>query len=572
MSGTTIPSAPAAASSAVGAADPITTEIIRHGLDAAADGMRVALQRTAFSPIIYEAMDFACALYDREVRLLAQARALPMFIGTLSFCIESAVEQIGGEQNLEPGDVIFSTYGYDIGSHQQDATVVIPSFFEGELIGYAAIKAHHMDIGAKEIYCTDTRDVFQEGAIFPSVKIYRAGVKQEEMYRTIIANSRMPEALAGDLAAQVSAAHIGLAALDQILQRYGLETFRISVERMLDHGDALLKNLIESLPDGRYVASGSMDNNGITTEPVPIEVAVEISGGDVVVDFTNAPPEQPGPINCPLATTVSASRVAIMSISGATESANEGFFRRVKVRTKPGTLFDPNPPAPIYMYFWPAMQAVDLIHKALASAMPDRVPAGNGGDICNVNWWGVDEDGKFWGAGNAHSVGQGADAAGDGRAPLVHITAGVRNTPAEVFEAKRPLLLEKFELGTDSGGAGRHRGGPGLDVHYRVLRDLEITAPIDRTQLLPWGLEGGGPARANRFAVRFPDGTVTEYQKVTGLKVPAGSVVEVHTGGGGGFGPASEREVEAVLHDVREGYISEEAARADYPHAFEPAA
>ena len=187
-------------------ADPITTEVIRHGLDSAADQMRLALRRSAFSPIIYEISDFSAALYDAEVRLLAQAQSLPMFLGTLSFCIQTAVEKAGGVARLEPGDVIFSTYGYDIGSHQQDATIVVPAFVDGELVGYAAVKAHHMDIGAKEIYCTDTTDIFQEGAIFPSVKLYRRGELDRDMYRTILANSRLPTALAGDLQAQIGAA------------------------------------------------------------------------------------------------------------------------------------------------------------------------------------------------------------------------------------------------------------------------------------------------------------------------------------------------------------------------------
>jgi N-methylhydantoinase B len=551
-------------------ADPVTTEIIRHGLDAAADLMKVTLRRAAFSPIIYEVTDFACALYDREVRLLAQARALPMFLGTLSFCIESSLRRIGGEEQLQPGDVIFSTYGYDIGSHQQDATIVVPSFHDGRLVGYAVIKAHHMDIGAKATYCTDTTDIFQEGAIFPSVMLYRAGVLQEEMYRTILANSRMPQALAGDLAAQVAAAKAGLSGLERILDRYGLETFEASVERMLDHGEALVREVFAALPDGRYVAEGALDNDGITTDPVPFEVALEIDGSDIVVDFTAAPPQTAGPVNCPLATTVSAARIAIMVLAGGGESANEGFFRPVQVRTTTGTIFDPEPPAPIYMYYWPAMIAVDVIHRALADAMPDLVPAGSGGDLCALNWWGTDDDGRFWADGQDHLIGQGAAADGDGRAPLMHITgSGIRNMPAEVFEARRPVVTERCEYAVDSGGSGSHRGGLGVDIHYRVLRDVQVTAPIERTTTPPWGLHGGAEGRPNGLRVRYPDGRVEELQKVTGLRLPAGSTLEVLTGGGGGFGPAGERTAEAVHEDVREGYVSLDAARRDYPHAFE---
>ena len=172
--------------------------------------MKIALRRTAFSPIVYDMIDFCCALYDRDVRLLAQAQATPLFLGTMGFCIDACVRAIGGEEALEPGDVLFSTYAYDIGSHPQDAAIVVPAFLEGGVIGYAAVKAHHMDIGAIEPFCTATTDNFQEGAIFPGVRIFRGGRRDEDMYRTVLANSRLPAALAGDLNAQIVAANVGL--------------------------------------------------------------------------------------------------------------------------------------------------------------------------------------------------------------------------------------------------------------------------------------------------------------------------------------------------------------------------
>ena len=549
--------------------DPITTEVIRHGLGAAADQMGLALRRTAFSAAIYEITDFAAALYDREIRLLSQSKSVPLFHGTLSFCIESAVRKSGGEEKLEPGDVILTTDGYDIGAHPQDLTIVVPAFFEEVLVGYAAIKAHHLDIGAKDLYCTDTIDVFQEGTIFPGVKLYRAGVLEDDTYRILLANSRLPQALAGDLNAQVGAAKTGVSALDRLIGRYGRERFQESLERMFDHGEALTRGIFESIPDGRYVSQGAMDNNGITDELVPFEVAVEVKGSDVVVDFSNAPPEQAGPINCPLPTTVSAARLAIMGFAGGSQSANEGHFRPIDVRTTPGTMFHPRPPAPIFMYFWPALQAVDLIHTALSEAMPEAVPAGNGGDHGFISWWGKDADGTLWGDAMDHIVGQGATHDGDGGCPLMHIAAScVRSTPVEVWEARRPFVVEQYEYASDSGGAGRFRGGLGIDVGYRALSDCYVTVAWDRTKTAPWGLYEGRSARPMRFRILSPDGLAGEYGKVTRLEVPKGALLEIQTGGGGGFGPPHEREPKAVLQDIRDGYISEDAARRDYPHAF----
>jgi N-methylhydantoinase B len=230
-------------------------------------------------------------------------------------------------------------------------------------------------------------------------------------------------------------------------------------------------------------------------------------------------------------------------------------------------MFHPVAPTPIYMYYWPAMQAVDVIHRALADALPEAVPAGSGGDLGSFLPWRTEDDGTFWADGFDHLMGQGASHDGDGRAPLMHITgSGIRSTPVEVIEARRPFLVERYELAQDSGGAGRFRGGPGIDVHYRVLRDVFLTLPWERTKTPPWGLQGGHPGRPNRFRVRNPDGSTQEHGKATGLRVGAGAVMEVSTGGGGGgFGPPHERELAAIEADIREGYVSAESARRDYP-------
>jgi N-methylhydantoinase B len=554
-------------------ADPITTEVIRHGLNSAAEQMKIALRRTAFSPVIYEMIDFCCALYDRDIRLLAQAQALPAFLGTMNFCVEACVRSVGGEEALEEGDIIFSTYGFDIGSHSQDAAVVAPAFVDGELVGYAAVKAHHLDIAAKEPYCTDTTDNFQEGVIFPGVKLYRRGELQTDMFRTIVANSRLPVALQGDLNAEILALKMGVTALTRVIERYGLATFTVSVERMFDHGEAVLRTFLERIPDGRYVQSGAMDSNGVSEDLVPFEVAVEVHGSDIVVDFTNSPPEQGGPVNCPLPTTASIARLAILSVSGGNELINEGHLRPIEIRTKPGTMYHPRPPAPIFLYGWAAMQALDVILRALSDAMPEGVPAGSGGDLCAIMWWGRKPDGGFWVDGSDHFAGQGALSYADGPPPMMHIAiSGIRNIPAETLETRSPVILRRFELDQDSGGAGRFRGGLGMQLEYELREDSMLMSTVERTRTAPWGLGGGLEGTTNIVRTTLPDGSVHEFGKVTGLAMAAGTRFQIRTGGGGGFGPPSERDPAAVHADVREGYVSEQRARKDYPHAFAAAA
>ena len=550
--------------------DPVTTEIVRNGLVTAAEHMKVALRRMAFSPVIYEMYDFACALFDKRTRVLGQARGMPLFLGTLGPSVLAIVEAVGGEEALRPGDVLFSTYGYHIGSHQQDAAVVLPAFRGEDLVGYAAVKAHHLDIGAKDPYCTDTTDIFQEGVIFPGVHLWREGVRQEDLYRTLVANSRLPQALEGDLNAEIAAARIGLRELVALMDRYGMEQFEACVETMFDHGEALVRDFLRGVPDGRYVAGAAMDDNGVDRELLPFEIAVEISDSDITIDMTNCPPQQPGPINCPFPTTLSAARCALLSLAGGASDANEGYFRPLSLRTKPGTLFHPEPPAPIFLFGWPAIVAVDVIHRALADALPGRVPAGSGGDLCSFMMWGHGADGELWITGADHTVGQGAWRGSDGGAPLIVIaTSGERNMPVEVMEARFPFLVERLELAQDSGGAGEQHGGCGVDQDYRVLEEFFLTSNFERTRTPPWGLDGGRQGRPNAWGVRDADGRLELLPKVTGLKLPRGATIVVRTGGGGGWGDPARRPVERVQNDLRNGYVSEEAASRDYPHAFD---
>jgi N-methylhydantoinase B len=558
-------------SQGAGDADPITTEVVRHSLNSAANQMKRALVRTAFSPIIYEVLDFAVAIYDRDIRLLAQAPSLPLFMGTMNFCVEEAVKAVGGEEKLAPGDILMYNYPYGTGSHPQDLAMVMPVFYrDQELIGYTTIKGHWLDIGGKEPYSTDTVDVFQEGTIFPGVKLYNAGVLVDDIYRMAVANTRVPKMVAGDMNAQVVGVRTGATGLLRVVERFGLEAFTSAVERMYDHGEAVVRSYFENIPDGTYHGRGEMDNNGLDDEPVPFELTVEVKGSAVRIDYSNAPGQHPGPINCPVPSTISASRIAISMLAGGGEAPNEGHFRAIEVVTRPGTMFHPLAPAPCFLYGWPAMQSIEVIYQALSKAMPQAVPAMSGGDICALVWWGEREDsGEPWADGSPHPVGQGAHQAGDGDTNLHIAESATRFAPVEVWEAKNPWLLEKVELATDSCGPGRYRGGLGVDMFFHMLEDAYVTSAVERSKNAPWGLQGGGLARSNGAALRRPDGSRQEFAKATRLLVPKGTTLELYCGGGGGFGPPPERPRNSVLEDIREGYISEEFARRHYPHAFD---
>jgi len=552
-------------------ADPITTEVVRHALNSAANQMKRALVRTAFSPVIYEVLDFAVAIYDPQMRLLAQAPSLPMFMGTLNFCVEEAVKAIGGEANMFPGDMIMYNWPYGTGSHPQDLAVVNPVYLDdGELIGYTAIKGHWLDIAGKDPYCTDTVDVFQEGTVYPGVKIYKRGELNDDIYRMVVANSRVPKFVAGDLNAQVVGCRVGASSFVEVVKRFGREEFRNAVEAMFDHGERVVRSYFESIPDGRYVGQGEMDSDGITDAAIPFEVVVEIEGSNVRLDFTAVPETRAGPVNCPLPSTISASRVAISMLAGYGEAPHEGHFRPVEVVTRPGTMFHPLPPAPCFLYGWPALQAIEVIYNAISKALPAAVPAQSGGCIASVVYWGTRQaTGEPWADGSPHPTGQGAFKGGDG-GTMLHISeSATRFSPIEVWEAKNPWIMDRMALAQDSCGPGEWRGGPGIDFHFRMTEDTFITTAVERTKNAPWGLAGGGSARPNGVGVRFPDGRFESLPKTTRFVVPKDAVLELSTGGGGGYGAPADRPKAAVEADLKAGYISEEFARQHYPHAFD---
>jgi N-methylhydantoinase B len=272
-----------------------------------------------------------------------------------------------------------------------------------------------------------------------------------------------------------------------------------------------------------------------------------------------------------LPTTVATARLGMMGLLGGADLPNEGHFRPISVRVKPRSMFWPSPPAPIFLYGWGPDQATEAMHRAMSPVLRCAVPAGSGGDLCGFILWGTDAEGNFWITGMDHPVGHGGSEGSDATAPLFVIScSGIRTTPTEVVESRSPLIVERYELAPDSFGAGRHRGGCGVDITYRFLEEAYITSVFERTLYPPWGLYGGAEGRTNDLEIVFPDGSSDHYQKTTRTRIPAGSVLQVRTGGGGGYGPPSERDPAAVRGDVEDGYLSVEKAQKDYLQVYQP--
>ena len=547
--------------------DPITSEIIRNSLNSAAEQMKKALVRSAFSPIIYEVLDFASAIYDKNFCMLSQSPSLPGFMGTLSFCVEQAVKEVGGEENIFDGDIIIYNNPYGSGSHSQDAALVKPVFIENKLIGYTAIKAHWLDTGGKEPYSTDTVDVFQEGTIYPGLKLYKQGKLEEDIFKLIKANSRVPKAIEGDLNAQLNGIIAGANALKRIVNKFGYELFYASVLEIYEHGEKLVRKSLQKIPDGTYSGFGQMDSNGVDEGVVKFKISIEVKGSDLILDFTDAPDQQNGPINCPLPSTVSKARVAFSMMAGNGEQPNEGFFRPLIVKTKKGTMFNPVSPAPCFLNGWPGLQVIEVIYRILSEKLPEAFPASSGGCLAAAVWWGKREkDGEPWADGAPHPVGQGGFYNGDGVTSMHHNSAGTRISPTEIWESKNPWLINKIELAKDSCGAGEFRGGLGLDLEFEMIEETFITTVVERTKNPPWGIKDGKAGRANNVQVIKKNGDKFFMPKQSGYKLDKGDKIIFLTGGGGGYGNPEFRKIEKIENDLKQEYLSKKYVEENFKH------
>lgn len=543
----------------------ITTEVIRYELVSAVEEIKRIFKRTTTLAVLYELNDFGISAFDASYNLIADAPGLPIFSGTLNFCVKSCVEQVGLE-NLAPGDVLTTTVPFDTGGQPVDAALVAPVFAGDQIVAYTALKAHAGDLGAIDPYPTSSTDMFQEGLMLPAVWLYRRGELVEEIARLIKANSRIPQTTLMSFLAGASAIRAGGRRISAVAERYGTETFRAAIAEIIAHGEKVARAAIEQIPDGTWEVEDYMDNNGVEQKPVKLAVKVTVRGSDMLVDLSGSAPQQRGPINSPYPGTLSACRYVIKALTTPRLPANEGHFRPLRVIAPPGTIFHPLPPAPTFLYGWTELRLLDLIPAALSAAIPDRVAANSGGDIAGFGLFYYDAaNGRGDLAGGADAIGLGATSRRDGQNALIHNAESCCcNIPVEVQETRLPVLIERYELRTDSGGPGKFRGGLGVRKDYRTLERVTAIAMMERTQASPVeGIAGGRRGAFNRV-VFHPDTSAALACGKKILQLEAGDRVSVQGGGGAGWGDPLEREPERVLADVRGGYVSAAAAERDY--------
>jgi len=556
--------------------DPVTLEIVRNLLIALLDEGEINLSRTAFSPIVYEVKDYCIGLLDRKGRTIAQSRGgIPTFMADLGEPVRDGIA-IYGEDGFSPGDMLIINYAAVCGQHLSNVVLYTPIHWEGKLIAFAATRAHWTDIGGQVSgsFSTKTTEIFQEGLQIRSVKIHKKGVPDEEIMRIIRHNIRYPDLSFGDMAAQVAACQLCVRRFGDLLRKYTWPVVEACIERIWDQSEAMVRQQIAALPNGRYEAESFLDDDGIDPDhTLPIKVAVTIRDDEIEIDFTGIAEQTRGPLNSGRSGGMAAARVAFKSAIAPRLPPNEGAFRPLKVVLPEGTLISAVDNAAMSFWNLALKTVIDTIYLALSQAMPDRIPAGHHAAQGLYTFYGRDAvSGYRYSTLDTTLGGWGAQPDSDGFSPLKTTTHGdTRNIPIEVEETFYPLQVERYEWRPDSAGAGEFRGGLGLHKIYRVLQDCFFVAAFERTKCPPWGLFGGKAAQVGCALIRQPGETeARRYHKVTSLPLKAGTIVELLSAGGGGRNPPTTRPAERVLEDVRQGYVSIEGARSDYGVIIDP--
>ncbi len=555
--------------------DPFTVEILKDKLAAAADEMGVVLARTSMSPIVYEVLDFACGLTDSAARVIAQTNGLTLFTGTFGPQVESLIADYGLD-GMRPGDVFATNIPYRGGTHTCDVCLVKPIFAGGRVIAFAVSITHWIDIGGAVAGSIppDATEIYQEGLQLPGVRVYDAGRRVDTIFDLIAANIRLPRTGLGDLNAGVAAVAIGERRVLEACERYGLDLVLASFERVLEHGEQTARAALRRIPNGLYRAQGVIDGDGVSDAHLPIEVAVTVGDDWLHADFTGCAPRAAGPINCSTGALLSACKTVVRAITAPGARSNDGFFTPFSLTIPPGTVFSAEPPAPTGWYYEGAAFANDLFWKALAPACPDRLGAGSYTSLCCSYVVGRDSaTDELFVLAEPNVGGWGGSAVGDGESALIATTDGdTYNFPAEVVEARFPVLVERYELNVAAqGGAGRNRGGIGVVREYRLRGGVDTSGygSVGGSERRPWGLAGGGEGTTN-YLEYVRDGAVERRGRVAHVPLDDGQLVRSVTGTGGGFGDPREREPERVRDDVRDGYVTLEYAREVYAVALDP--
>jgi len=553
--------------------DPITTEIIRNAFVSCAQDMNATLIRSSYTPIIYEGKDCSVAILDDRGDVLGQSLGLPLFLGNLEICVKLAAELYGWDA-FRPGDVFYMNDSYMTGTHLNDATIFGPIFWNEQLVGFSATRAHWLDVGAKDPGGPmDSHEIYQEGMRWGPTRIYDAGSPREDIIDLLRRNGRFGYSLVGDMNAQVAACRTGEERFRAILDRFGYDAYDAARAEIYRQSEELERTAVAAIPDGSYRAEGYLDDDGLGHGPIPVQVRVDVEGDRMTIDLDGSAPIAEGPVNCGFAQTISACRVAFKLLINPERPVDGGTFKTLEVKAPERSIFAAEEPAACQWYFSSLGLLIDLVVTALAPALPEMVAAGHFGDSMVAYLSGADprRGGQPFLYVMPHAGGWGAFEGGDGEDGLINnVNGGFKDYPVEIFEVKYPALIRSYGFRPDTGGPGRFRGGCGLRRTFEVEPEARVYLWFERSVTPGWGLFGGRDAVGPDVVVNPGRPDERHMLKTNAHRLEPGSIVELLTGGGGGFGNPLERDPERVVADVRDGYVSVDAAARDYGVVIDP--
>ncbi len=543
--------------------DPITLEILWRRLISVVDEADSTVARTAFSSLLRDAHDYTCMFTDRQGRELAQGTfATPGQSGAMALGIKNLVNKLPASR-YKPGDVFITNDPWALAGHLNDVCVMSPIFYKEKIVAFTACVFHHSDIGGR--VSSDNHEVFEEGLFIPLVKLYDGGVLNEPVLDMIRWNVRTPEEVIGDIRSQIAANHVCAEKICQMLQDNDLDNLDDLADEVIGRTEKSMRESIGKMPDGIYRAEGIVEQMEGRPDIV-IKAAIEVKGSDIIVDLDGSSPQVDWGGNVVYNFTYAYVHMAVKSMFDPYIPNNDGCARPITLKIPEGTVVNCKFPAAVAARMQIGHFMTEIIYRALAKAVPNQVIAASGGTPATMNvFYGKRKDGKPWHSVIIRGGGMGASSGADGHYVSIFPANGA-NTPVEIFESDTPLIVEKRELLTDSGGAGKMKGGLGRRVVFRIPDDEYAPLPpvnlgiqSGRYRYPPEGLFGGKHGAKAQFLVSGQPGNPFGL-----TRMKPGDVITMDAAGGGGFGDPLDRDPEMVQDDVIQGYVSIEKAREDY--------
>ncbi|WP_339234494.1 hydantoinase B/oxoprolinase family protein [Oceanobacillus sp. FSL W7-1281] len=542
--------------------DPIMIEVLSNALLSVAEEMGVTLVKTSYSTNIKERKDSSTAIFNEKGETIAQAAAIPIHLGSMLGICKEILKKFDLE-DIHPGDMFIANDPYNGGgTHLPDITIAEPVFSNGKIIAFVANIAHHSDVGgmvagSSSGNCTS---IFQEGIRIPPVKLIERGELSQSIIDMILLNCRTPKERLGDIKAQIASNKLGSKRVNELVTRYGLDEYQSSLDELLLYTERKVKEGIKKIPNGTYEFIDYLDDDGINLNTkIPIKVRIIVDNEFIHLDFTGTSKQVTGGINVVYTALLATIYYALKVVIDPTIPSNSGYYGAIKVTAPEGTIVNAVSPAPVGGRTDACQRIVDVIFGALSEAVPEKVVAGCNSAVTTVLFSGYDnERDKYFVYPESIGGGLGARHNKDGLDGVhVHVTNS-SNLPIESMEMEYPLLLDKFELRNDSGGAGKFRGGLGIRRDYKVLNDVEFATHGDRQVIPPWGLFGGREGQCGEFVIN-PD-TKNEKKletgKVSDVSLKSGDILSVRTPGSGGYGNPEERDKELQAEDALEGKVT----------------